>query len=240
MLYVSVPSGLDRYPQDSMQPRAMSTADLARELAAAMLALDDAQQRVAIALYRLLAEGEPVAPGRLAERAGVLTDETRELLEGWPGVYLEDGRVVGFWGLALDRMPHRLYVDGRELRAWCAWDTLFLPELIGKPARVESSCPTTGETISLEVVPGVGVRDVLPSTAVLSLLRREEPFDADMIISFCHFVHFFRDEEAAHEWTAKREGTFVISLEDGFEVGHIANRRKFGSALAAADGGPSR
>jgi hypothetical protein len=107
---------------------------------------------------------------------GAATGAVRELLDSWPGVYREDGRMVGFWGLALGQMPHRLYVDGRELRAWCAWDTLFLPELIGKPARVESSCSTTGQRVSLEVMPGQGVRDVSPEGAVLSFLRRDEPF----------------------------------------------------------------
>lgn len=206
--------------------------DLARELAAAMPALDTEQQRAAISLYRLLAEGEPVAPERIAERAGLAPEQVQALLDTWPGVYREDGRVIGFWGLALDRMPHRLVVDGRELRAWCAWDTLFLPELLGGPARVESACLTTGETVSLEVVPGQGVRDVSPSGAVLSFLHRDEPFDADTIVSFCHFVHFFHDEDVAREWTTKHEGTFTLSIEDGFELGRTVNRARFGDLLA--------
>jgi alkylmercury lyase len=146
--------------------------------------------------------------------------------------------VVGFWGLALDQMPHRLHVDGRELRAWCAWDTLFLPELIGKPAAVASSCPTIGETVSLEVIPGTGVRGVSPEGAVMSLLRREQPFDAETISSFCHFVHFFASEAAALEWTAKHRHTFVLSIEEGFGIGRIANNAKFGEALAAASPWP--
>lgn len=157
------------------------------------------EQRVAISLYRLLAEGRPVPPERLAERAEVDAEELTRLLESWPGVYSAEAGVVGFWGLALDQMPHRLHVDGRKLRAWCAWDTLFLPELIGKPAAVASSCPTTGETVSLEVIPGTGVRGVSPPDAVMSLLRREQPFDAETITSFCHFVHFFASEAAGLE-----------------------------------------
>jgi hypothetical protein len=42
------------------------------------------------------------------------------------------GHIVGFWGLSTTELgPHRLRgVDGVELSAWCAWDTLFLPELL--------------------------------------------------------------------------------------------------------------
>ncbi|MGH2742137.1 MAG: organomercurial lyase [Thermoleophilaceae bacterium] len=214
-----------------METKALDTQQLARELAGAMPLLTAREQRVAIALYRLLAEGRPVAPERLAERTGIHDQEVRRLLEGWPGVYLDQAGVVGFWGLALDQMPHRLHLDGRELRAWCAWDTLFLPELIGRPATAESTCPTTGETVSLEVVPGSGVHDVSPAGAVLSFLRREQPFDADTIISFCHLVHFFASEEASADWTAKHPGTFLLSVRDGFEIGRLTNRARFAAAL---------
>lgn len=214
-----------------MDSKAAAMHDLARELAAAMPALAPREQRVAIALYRLLAEGRPVPPARLAERSRLRDDEVGRLLESWPGVHFREGGVVGFWGLALDEMPHRLHVDGRELRAWCAWDTLFLPELIGRPASVKSTCPATGETVSLEVIPGSGVRSVSPAGAVLSLLRREQPFDADMIISFCHFVHFFASEEAGAEWTARHPDTFLLTIDDGFEIGRLTNGARFGAAL---------
>lgn len=215
-----------------METETLATRQLARELVGAMPPLMAREQRVAIALYRLLAEGRPVAPERLAERTGLDDEEVRRLLGSWPGVYLAEGGVVGFWGLALDQMPHRLQLDGRELRAWCAWDTLFLPELIGRAATAASSCPTTGEPVSLEIIPGSGVHDVRPAAALLSFLRPTQPFDVDTIISFCHFVHFFASEPAALEWTARHPHTFVISIAEGFEIGRATNKAKFNAALA--------
>lgn len=208
--------------------------ELAHALARAEGELDPAAQRVALALYRLLAEGAPVGVERLAGRAGSEPAAVARLLEDWPGVYFDDGHVVGFSGLALSRMPHRLQVDGRELRAWCAWDTLFLPELIGEPARVESQCPVTETTISLAVSPATGVSDLRPEAAVLSLLRPKSQLDAEVITSFCHFVHFFRNEPAAREWTARHEGTFSLSVEAGFDIGQLVNRERFGDVLPEA------
>src|SRR2546422_6561781 len=53
-------------------------------------------------------------------------------------VYPDDeGRVLGFGGLAAAPMHHRLEVDGRTLWTWCAWDSLFIPEILGKRARVD-------------------------------------------------------------------------------------------------------
>lgn len=67
--------------------------------------------------------------------------------------------------MALSGMPHRMRLPGREVRAWCAWDTLFLPELIGETVTVESPCPTTGETVRLAVGPE-GIDAVSPAGAV--------------------------------------------------------------------------
>lgn len=204
---------------------------LVDELVAARPVLDDGEQRLAIALYRLLAEGAPVAPEQLAARTGADPDEIARFFDAQPGLYLDaQGRAVGFWGLALEGMPHRMTVRGRELRAWCAWDTLFLPELLDETAYVASTCPTTGEAIDLVIGPE-GVREVRPATAVLSFLRREQPFDADAIKTFCHFVHFFVSAEAAERWTAQHPGTFVLSLADGARIARGVNRASLGSVL---------
>ena len=55
-------------------------------------------------------------------------------------------RVLGFGGLATMPMHHRFEVDGRELSTWCAWDSLFIPEILGRSARVASLDPENGET----------------------------------------------------------------------------------------------
>jgi alkylmercury lyase len=210
----------------------IDTHDLARDLAIAMGALDGEQQRAAVSLYRLLAEGEPVATEAFAERAALPLARVRDLLDRWPGVYRDqDGSVIGFWGLTIREMPHRLQTDGRTLYAWCAWDTLFLPEILGRRARVTSTCPTTGDTVSLEVDAG-GVVGVTPNSAVLSFLRPDGPFDGDVIRSFCHFVHFFASPEAAARWIERQPDTFALSLDDGVELARRRNRELLGAALA--------
>lgn len=209
---------------------------LAEELVAATPPLDEEQQRLALALYGLLAEGEPVARERLADRAAVASADLAPLLDGLPGVYHDElGRVIGFWGMSLSQMPHRMHVNGRAVHAWCAWDTLFLPELLGTVAIVDSTCPTTGEAIRLVVTPEE-VRELSPAGAVLSFLRPDTSFGVDTIKSFCHFIHFFASREAAEQWTAEHEGTFVISIDEGFEIARRANRARFSTALPTTSG----
>ena len=86
----------------------------------------------------------------------------------WPNVELDDhGRVVAFSGLSLTPTGHRFTVGGRQLYAWCAWDTLFLPALLDQPAHVESSCPVTGAPVRLAVDQS-GVRHVDPEDVGVS------------------------------------------------------------------------
>jgi hypothetical protein len=76
---------------------------------------------------------------------------------------------------------------------------------------------------------------VAPAGAVLSFLRRDTPFDADTIKSFCHIVHFFASPQAAAAWTDRHPGTFVLSIDEGVAIARAVNRASFGAALDTRD-----
>jgi alkylmercury lyase len=209
---------------------------IADQLIAAVPQLDPGEQTIALGLMRMLAQGKPVSDQAIAGAVGEPESRIHASVGSWPGVFRdEQDRVIGFMGLSvLEFGEHRIDVSGRTLSAWCAWDTLFLPELLGAPADVVSRCPTTGETISMTVGPD-GPSDVHPAGAVLSFLAPERPFDADVVRSFCHFVHFFASEHAAADWIARTPGTFTLSIEDGYRLGRMTNESAFGTALRGGD-----
>jgi alkylmercury lyase len=216
-----------------MSAGAVDTAEIAEQLACCLVELDASDQRAQLALFRLLAEGEPVDPDRLAARADLQTADVLARLRRWPEVPTDpEGRVVAFNGLSTVETPHRLRIEGRTVYAWCAWDTLFLPELIGHSAEVESTCPGTGAAVSLRVGPE-GPSDVRPSRAILSFLLPASAFGDDSSASFCGFIHFFAFPGAAEGWTRRRPGTFVISIDEGFEIGRRTNTVRWGEALRA-------
>jgi len=187
------------------------------------------QQYVALALFRLLAEGEPVTVEALAARVELPRAEVAAFI-GELKHRDGEGRVVAFGGLTLQPTSHLLDVDGRTLHAWCALDTLFLPELLAAPARVRSTCPATGQPITL-TVDGTGVHHVTPQGAVLSLHSVAGLDPEDVIGTFCCFVHFFATEDAALGWTASRPGTYIASLAEGFEYGRYCNHAQFPAVL---------
>ena len=205
---------------------------LAAQIAAAMPDLDLSLQQAALTLLRLLAQGEPVDVQCLSEAVGLPAAYVDQTLERSPGVFRDDRhRVVGFMGLSvIEISDHRIHIGGRSLWAWCAWDTLFLPELLGETSRVSSRCPSTGAGISLTVTPN-GPVDLAPPEMVVSFLAPEQRFDANVLQSFCHFVHFFASPDAVASWTAEHPGTFPLSIDDAYRLGQLTNRATFGAAL---------
>jgi alkylmercury lyase len=211
----------------------ISLDQLTDAIVAATPELDLTGERVALAVYRALAEGNPVGVDEIAAAADVPGDDVTELLDRWPGVFRDaEGRVVGFWGLTLVELEptHRLEVDGRALYAWCAWDTLFLPGILDQTARVTSRCPTTSDAIELVVEPD-GVVETSHPDAEVSFLLPRNAFDADVIQGFCHFVHFFANRGAGERWVAEHPGTFLLSLGEAFELGDRINRHRYPNEL---------
>ena len=206
------------------EPSDRPTLDrLAEALIQAAPTLDASRRAIARSLYRLLASGEAVSVHALAEASGQSGNEVNRALADWPGVYRDDrDDIVGFWGLSLGKMPHRLTMNGVQLYAWCAWDTLFLPATLQGTVHVQSEDPQTSENISLTVTPDA-VTTRSHDRMVVSFLTPDRPFDSDVITTFCHYVHFFTGPHSARTWERKHRGTFSLSLDDAFELGRRWN-----------------
>lgn len=202
-----------------------NVAELAEAMSAAVRDLTADQKRIAAELYRALADGDPVDPRTLAGRADVELANVLEALASWPGVFRdEQGRVIGFWGLAIPKMAHRFHADGgKPMYAWCAIDPFLVAPVIGRPARVESKDPVTGEPVTMTVTPG-GVRDLSPAGAVMSFVLPEGRIGHDVIQTFCHFVLSFASAESAKRWAATHDGALLLSMDDAFEIGRRAWR----------------
>jgi len=207
-------------------------------LAAADLQLSERQQVVALCLYRELAKGTPVHRDQLASALGIPSREVNEALDSdaLSSLTFHDDRnaIVGFGGLAVVEMAHKLIVNGHQCYTWCAWDALFIPGLLDITADVESICPETRSIVRLRVAQH-GVEAVEPTETVVSFLLpdalRIEQTAAEAIKSFCHFVYFLASHEAGRTWTERHDGTFVLSLDDAFALARMLNTHRFGSLL---------
>lgn len=197
------------------------------------------EQRAAVALYRELAKGRAVDAEQLGRALGTSLVETHGLLERdaikrftYPDA---QGRVLGFGGLAAAPMHHRFEVNGRALSTWCAWDSLFIPEILGRSAHVTSADPETKELVRLTVTPD-RIESVEPSDAVISFIRPDaEVFGTsavNIMANFCHYIFFFASRASGERWVAKHPGTFLYTLDDAFMLAKRLNAANFAAELA--------
>ena len=202
----------------------MKTNDL-RELAVRItVPMRTMTERALLEIVRptvdLLARGKPVTPEEIAAVASRKSpEEVRAALEQFPSAeWDEQGWVVGL-GLTLRLTPHRFEVEGRStLFAWCALDALLFPVLLGRPARIESPCRSTGEPVRIEVTPA-GIEAAEPSSAEVSIIAARD------LASFrsvgCNNTHFFSSPEAASRWLEKHQEASILSVEDAFRLGRL-------------------
>jgi alkylmercury lyase len=199
--------------------------------------LDPFEQRLSLGLYGLLSAGQPVARAILAERLHVSVEIVDRVLDGWPGVFSDsERRIIGYWGLSIAgtyTSPHQLAIDGEKLSAWCAWDTLFLPQLLGKPAEVESRSPGPGGAVKLIVTP-TEVDNVEPEDAHVSFLMPDAAeAQKDIVTAFCHFVHFFPSRLAGEAWAAQHAGTFILSVSEAHAIARSKNQAQYCEAMGS-------
>jgi len=201
-------------------------------------ALTADEQEAGMALLAELSRGEPVTVARLAQALAVEETEAEQYLRDSELSRLvhfdEQGSALGFFGLSTVPTDHRFTVDGRELWTWCAADTLFLPELLDATAWVESKDPVTGQSINLTVSP-TSVESAEPNGVVVSMNSPgawETTSALKLIVTACHYIHFFGSSESGGKWTQGHPNTVLIPLDRAFVYVKRQNRRMFGTALA--------
>jgi alkylmercury lyase len=190
---------------------------LANKLADTFPATSDAP--LARALLTELAVGAPVTLASLSNATRRPTGVIRAALRRWPNVHYDDhGAVIAFSGLSLTPTAHRFCLPTGQLFTWCAWDTLFLPALLNRLARIESTCPITGAPIELSIDPN-GIDATNASDLWVSFPDEATTSTANIVTSFCCHVHFLAGKAAAHQWLHKEGAGHVLELADAHALG---------------------
>ncbi len=194
--------------------------------------LDEQTQRMAVAMFRLLAEGQPVSPARFADAVQIPVEVVQQIVQTVPAGALDrddDGNVVAFSGLTLKETDHRMDIAGRTLYGWCAFDTLFLSALLGESAEITSKDPVSGEAIQFKFGPG-GYEG--SSEVVMSLLEAPpEEMRNNVRAAFCHDVHFFSSRDSAARYAQARPDLAMVPMSDAIALARQWNERIYGDAL---------
>jgi len=177
-------------------------------------------------LYRLLAEGNAVMTDRLARCVRVALAEVEGILSGQPDVHRDSGgRIIGYGGLTVAKTKHRIQIGRKILYTWCAWDSLFIPQLLGITAQVDSTCPATDQRVSLTVHPDrIDPDDERPPVSFVAPDRDKAA--ADIVRHFCCHVQYFATKQAGNAWVSKHPGMRLATFDQAWKLGrrHIALR----------------
>jgi alkylmercury lyase len=195
--------------------------------------MSEQEQILALSLYRLLAGGAAVSSEQLANNCNQPVNVVENCLANWPGIFFDNNNnVVGFWGLTINDTPHQLEVNNKTVFTWCAFDTLFIPQLLNETVQVTSTCPVNNEKIHLTVTPEKIIFTDKNEIVVSFLMPDEKELLENITTSFCHYVYFFNHLSDGEQWCKEHPDTFLLPLEDAFEVGKRFNASRYALALA--------
>jgi alkylmercury lyase len=199
----------------------MTLQDLASAMLRSCAPFGEDERGIISAAYRTLRAGSPAPLDRIARSAGRSLDTVANIFARRPGLARVDGTgaVHGILGLSALPTPHRLEVDGRALYAWCAWDTLFLPRILGSTVRVESRCPMSGHPVRLLVTPA-GPSEADPAGVLVSMVTAacDPERGAETVAVCCEHTHFLATVDAAERWRRGHPDGIVLSLADAAEL----------------------
>jgi alkylmercury lyase len=181
-------------------------------------------QHLALRILRALARGRPVDVTRV-RNSSASNGALERLLSCFPSTMQQGDDIVAFGGLSLAPTAHRFIVRDTVLYTWCAWDGLFLPELLGTDALIESHCPHTGEEIQVSIGAD-GIRETSPDRVWVSMVNCSIGTQ-DVLDAFCRHVNFLADTGQA----TCVDGSLTLSIDEAFELGRRVNESLFGEAL---------
>lgn len=175
--------------------------------------------RVTVQTIQLLTEGRPVSAERLADVWGISQDQVEVILEqasltGKAQLDV-DGNLIG-GVLSLVPTTHKVRVNDNHLYAWCAYDAIYIPGVIGKIAQVESTDPVNGETIRM-TISREGVIDLNPKDSVVSVVSPDVGgIGPDS--PRCSQMLFFTSRESAQTWLKDHPGVDILTVDEVFEL----------------------
>jgi alkylmercury lyase len=180
----------------------------------------EAELRLQVIALQLLSKGEPVSPDSLAEAWNMPLEQVHAIFEqaGALGtLQLDDsGNMVGS-AISLVPSSHKFQVNGKTLYAWCAYDAIYIPGVIGTNALIDSIDPLSNESIRLKVSPE-GVMESEPEGIAVTVVGMEADVRGGAESSRCSQMHFFVSEENARKWSADYPDVSIMTVDQVYDL----------------------
>jgi alkylmercury lyase len=182
-----------------------------------MIELD---MRVTFLTIQAFAEDQPLSAEQLAEMWQMPIEQVQTILkQGAEKGSAELDSSGNLIGAVLTTVPthHRIQVNGQTMYAWCSYDAIYIPGILGKRAEIESTDPISHERIRLTVAPD-GIVDYHPSGTVVSIVTGEAASSTGPNSPRCSQMLFFASRESAAIWAEDRLGIAILTVEEVYQL----------------------
>jgi len=168
-------------------------------------------------LHSFVENGRPINDEEISAIIGDddIEEAIKTLEEKDLAVLNSSGKVVGSYPMTVEDTPHKIKVNGHEINAMCALDSLGISPMFGKKVQIESKCHATGEPVCLEQNGSV-ITDAKPSTDVHFGIIWSSP-NGCCAHSLCTEMVFLKDKETAQAWEQECSSREVYDLDEAIE-----------------------
>lgn len=168
--------------------------------------------------FPLLARGEPLTVGQIADAAGVNDHEVEAALRKARCAFNQSGRLIDLFGMTLAPTYHRLEIDGKVVFSCCALWAHVIARLVDREVLVESVDPQSRELVRLEIAPGK-VQSVNPGTALATMASTDAAsIEQGVGAAFCRHVRHFASSDSANTFAASSPSCRVVDVDELHEI----------------------
>lgn len=177
---------------------------------------DSVQKQISKLLYLSLAKGKPIGKDEICESLGYTKNQLNSVLKTIPCIEFEGDEIVAYRGVTVQNSLYEFIHNGGKFFTWCAFDSLFMYDLIPGAKRIKSTCPSCSESISI-------TESTIGETMVKMsfVLPKEVDYESNLKSSFCCNVSFYCSDICASQSTANE--CKVFTLQEGLIIAQKRN-----------------
>ena len=184
------------------------------------------ERQISKFLYQKLALGKSVPIETIANELQIPIQDIQVHLKQMAYVeYSATGEISAYRGVTLNQTKHCVFHRNFKVHTWCAFDTLFLSDLLVGPVSISSNCPTCRKAIACKVTD----RDLISSNnsdIVMSFIIPDKvDYCEDLQSAFCCKVHFFCNEKCGSEWVNLSPEIGFFDLSESLVIAQERNRQ---------------
>ena len=188
------------------------------------------ERQISKILYQKLALGKSVSIETISNELQKSIQDIQDYLNQMEYVeYNVTNEISAYRGVTLRQTTHCVFHNAFKVFTWCAFDTLFLADLLDKPVKITSNCPTCNKAITINK-PDRDHKSLKETNTVMSFIIPDKvDYCEDLQSAFCCKVHFFCNGQCGSEWINLSSEIGFFNLEESIVIAEERNRRFMGN-----------